>query len=443
MKNKYSKKKITILGAGKTGISCINFFLRKGIIPLVMDNRINFSCKNDSILKEVKLYLGDFNEKLLKETDVIIVSPGIPLNIPCLVNAAKTGVEIISDIEVFCREIKIPIISITGSNGKSTVTKLLEKIVKKADLSVVVGGNIGVPVLNLLNENIQKKQLCILELSSFQLETTYSLKSLVSTVLNVTEDHMDRYPYGLHQYRSVKMKIYENSEICVVNEDDISIKPTVKNKKIISFGESKYAKYRLQYKNNLYWLQKNGKSILNTEKLKLIGKHNYINALSALAISDILGIAHSISLKSISNFSGLPHRFQLVHTNNNIMWINDSKSTNVGSTIEAIKCLRIKGKIWLLLGGYGKSANFDLLTPHLQKNNLIVYCFGKDRKILYNLRPEISIKKNNIKEAIKEIVLQVQPGDIVLLSPSCASYDQFKNFKERGNYFTSLVKKLC
>lgn len=442
--NIYTGKKIIILGAGKTGLSCIRFFLKKGITPVVMDNEINFPFKKLSIFKKVKLYLGPFNQDLLNISDIIIVSPGIALNIPCLINAAKIGIEIISDVEIFCREVHNPIISITGSNGKSTVTKLLEKILKDANLSVQVGGNIGIPVLDLLNKNISKKKIFILELSSFHLETTHSLKSLVSTVLNITEDHMDRYPLGLKQYISVKMKIYKNSDICLVNTEIVKYinNKIKKNQKIIIFGENSNAKYSLKYKNRVYWLQKDNKKIINTSRIKLLGKHNYINTLVALAIADIIGVSRNISLKSIMDFNGLPHRFQLAHKNNNITWINDSKSTNVGSTIQAINCIKTKGTIWLLLGGYGKSANFNLLRPYLKKN-LIIYCFGKDKNQLYNLYSEISIKKNNIKESIKDIVLKIKPGDVVLLSPSCASYDQFKNFQERGNYFTYLAKKYC
>lgn len=441
--SKYYKKKIAILGIGKTGLSCINFFLKQNVIPLVMDNKLSFSYKQFPLLKQVKLYLGPFKEKLLSNLDMIVVSPGISLNNKFLINAVKKGIEVVNDIEIFCRENKNPIIAITGTNGKSTVVKMLEKIIQDANISVEIGGNIGVPVLNLLNNKSEKK-LFILEISSFQLEHLYSLKSLASVVLNVTEDHMDRYPSGLNQYHNIKMNIYKNSQTCLVNLDYFiskNFKIFTNKQKIISFGENNHAQYNLSYINNFFWLRKKRKKILNTNKINLIGKHNYINSLVALAFSDLINIPHEISLKSISKFTGLPHRFQLIHKNNNISWINDSKSTNIGSTIQAINCIKTKGNIWLLLGGDGKSANFNYLIPFLQKKNLIIYCYGKDKQIMYDLNPNISIKKNNIKEAIKEIALQVKPGDIVLLSPSCASYDQFKNFEERGNNFTYLAKK--
>lgn len=440
LKNKYLRKKIVILGLGKTGFSCINFFLNQNIIPIVMDTRLSFPYKNFSILKKVKLYLGKFNTKILNNTDIIVVSPSISLNIPCLIHAAKIGIEIISDIEIFCRETNVPIIAITGSNGKTTVTKILENILKNYNLPIGVGGNIGIPVLNLLN-NVSKKKIFLLELSSFQLESTYNLKPLVSTILNISEDHMDRYPYGIKQYRAAKLRIHKYSEKCLINQDDKLTFPININKKnYISFGE-KNAQYQLKYQNNSFWLQKGKTNILNTNKLKLVGKHNYLNSLAALALADIIGVPHNIILETIMKFQCLPHRFQLIHTNNGVSWINDSKSTNIGSTISAIKSISSKGNIWLLLGGEGKSTNFNLLTPYLKLNNLKIYCFGKEKKTLYNLRPEVSIIKNNMKEAIKEISLQVQYGDTVLLSPSCASYDQFKDFRERGNFFTYLAKE--
>lgn len=440
--NRYKNKKIVILGLGITGLSCIKFFLRKNISPIVMDNKTSINeIKYHSILNKIDLHLGNFNKKVLKKSDLIIISPGISIKHPDLIEVIEQGIEVISDVEIFCREvINVPVIAITGTNGKSTVIKMLEKIFIDANIPVGIGGNIGYPVLNLLNKNYK---VFILELSSFQLESTYSLKTKVSSILNVSEDHMDRYPFGINEYRLIKSKIYKNASICLFNKDDELTLPIFKNKhtKYISFG-TKNANYTIQKKNDIIWLQKNGLNILNTKKMQLIGKHNYINALAALAISDVFKISYSKSLKSIINFTSLPHRFEIIHNNNNIIWINDSKATNIGSTIQAINSIETKGNIWLLLGGYGKSANFDLLVPYLEKSNLKIYCFGRDKKILYNLKPKNSIKKNNIREAVKEISLKAKPGDIVLLSPSCASYDQFKNFQERGHYFTNLAKEL-
>lgn len=441
MKKRYLNKNIVIIGLGITGISCINFFSKQGIIPMAMDTRKIIPNISNSINKKAKIHIGSLNKKWLKIADLIVLSPGISIFHPLLKEAEKTGSEIIGDIELFCREIESPIIAITGSNGKSTVVKLLNNIVKKSGISNSIGGNIGIPALNLLNE--KRKSLYILELSSFQLESINNLKTLASVILNITEDHLDRYPLGFDQYIESKLKIYKNAKICLFNSDNNLTYPKKKiiNNNILSFGQSKHSTYNLVYKNKSYWLQKKDDKILNTKQMYLKGIHNYMNALATLCLSDILNISRHIILKEIINFPGLPHRSQIVYQHNGITWINDSKSTNVGSTIQAINCIQTKGIIWLLLGGISKKANFNSLVPYLQKNNLKIYCFGQDRKLLFNLCPEKSKKKKDLKSSIKEISIKLKFSDIVILSPACSSYDQFKSFEERGEYFIYLAKK--
>lgn len=441
MKKKYLNKNIVIIGLGITGISCINFFLQQGIIPMVMDTRKIIPNISNSIIKKVKIHLGSLNKKWLKIADLIVLSPGISIFHPLLIEAKKTGTEIIGDVELFSREIDSPIIAITGSNGKSSVVQLLNNIVKKSGLSHSIGGNIGIPVLNLLNE--KRKNLYILEISSFQLESINNLKTLASVVLNITEDHLDRYPLGFKQYIKYKLKIYKNAQICLYNYDNLFTYPKKKmiNNNILSFGKSKNSNYNLVFNKTSYWLQKKENKILDTKKMYLKGVHNYMNALATLCLSDILNIPRQIILKEIIDFPGLPHRFQIIYQNNGITWINDSKSTNIGSTIQAISYIKTKGIIWLLLGGIGKKANFNYLIPYLQKDNLKIYCFGQDRKLLYNLCPEKSTKKKDLKSSIQEISIKLKFSDVVILSPACSSYDQFKSFEERGEYFIYLAKK--
>lgn len=439
-KKKYSGKNIVLIGLGQTGISCLNFLLKQDIIPYIIDTRININI-DQLIVNKSKIHLGSLKKTWLYNADLIIISPGISLFHPYLIKAKKLGIEIIGDVEIFCREIKSSIIAITGSNGKSSVTTLLFNMAKLSGISVGIGGNIGIPVLDLFNYKI--KDLYILELSSFQLESIYSLKTLASTILNVTEDHIDRHE-NFKNYLSAKLKIYKYSKTCLFNSDDFFTIPKYiennKIKKYISFGCTQ-AIYKLHHKNKFYWLQKNNKNILNVNKINLKGKHNYINCLVALALSDEIGLVRSLSLKAIINFTGLPHRFELVHRNKNISWINDSKSTNIYSTIQALNSTKCKGIVWLLLGGESKSKNISMFSNYFQKNNLKIYCFGKDKELLSTLNPSITIKKNDILSSIVEIISFVQPGDLILLSPACASYDQFKNFEERGNHFTYLAKK--
>jgi UDP-N-acetylmuramoylalanine--D-glutamate ligase len=352
-----------------------------------------------------------------------------------LVAALSLGIEIISDIELFCREAESPIVAITGSNGKSTVTKLLGDMAKSAGLSVGIGGNIGIPALSILEYS---PQLYILELSSFQLETTYSLKATAATVLNVTKDHMDRYPLGIDQYQDTKLRIYRNAQKCIVNNDDPRTMPRHYNRdSIISFGNDTGEYYCDTYQGNV-WLYSRGEKLLNTSLMKLAGYHNFKNALASLALADALGLPRDSSLNTLMTFQALPHRFQRVHNINGIIWINDSKSTNVGSTLAALSSVQCKGTLWLLLGGDGKLADFSPLKSYIQGSNIRLFCFGQDAHLLTQLRPEISSSAETMRHAMEKIFKQVRSGDVVLLSPACSSLDQFRSFEQRGEDFVSL-----
>jgi UDP-N-acetylmuramoylalanine--D-glutamate ligase len=434
----YQGKKVVIIGLGLTGLSCVDFFLARGVTPRVMDTR-QAPPGLDNLPETVERHLGSLNDEWLLNADLIIASPGMALAHPSLSAAADAGVEIIGDIELFCREAQAPIVAITGSNGKSTVTTLVGEMAKAAGVSVGVGGNIGLPALMLLDA---EKELYVLELSSFQLETTYSLRAKAATVLNVTEDHMDRYPFGLQQYRAAKLKIYENAEVCVVNADDALTMPVRgADARCVSFGID-VGDYHLNHQQGDTWLRVKGEKILNAKEMKIVGRHNYTNALAALALADAVGLPRSSSLKALTTFTGLAHRFQLAYDHNGVRWINDSKATNVGSTEAALNGLHIDGTLHLLLGGDGKSADFSPLNRYLQGDRIRLYCFGRDGAELAALRPEVAEQTNTMEDAMRIIASKVQPGDMVLLSPACASLDQFKNFEQRGDVFTRLAKEL-
>ncbi|WP_312152333.1 UDP-N-acetylmuramoyl-L-alanine--D-glutamate ligase [Atlantibacter hermannii] len=434
----YQGKKVVIIGLGLTGLSCVDFFLARGVTPRVMDTR-QAPPGLDNLPEAVERHLGSLNDNWLLDADLIIASPGIALAHPSLSAAADAGIEIIGDIELFCREAQAPIVAITGSNGKSTVTTLVGEMAKAAGVSVGVGGNIGLPALMLLDP---EKELYVLELSSFQLETTYSLRAKAATVLNVTEDHMDRYPFGLQQYRAAKLKIYENAQVCVVNADDALTMPVRgADERCVSFGID-VGDYHLNHQQGDTWLRVKGEKILNAKEMKIVGRHNYTNALAALALADAVGLPRSSSLQALTTFTGLAHRFQLAYDHNGVRWINDSKATNVGSTEAALNGLHVDGTLHLLLGGDGKSADFSPLIRYLQGNNIHLYCFGRDGAELAALRPEVATRTNTMEEAMRIIAEKVQPGDMVLLSPACASLDQFKNFEQRGDVFTRLAKEL-
>ena len=434
----YQDKKVVIIGLGLTGLSCVDFFLARGVTPRVVDTRLS-PPGLDKLPEAVERHLGDLNESWLLAADLIVASPGMALAHPALSAAAEAGVEIIGDIELFCREVQAPIIAITGSNGKSTVTTLVGEMAKAAGINVGVGGNIGLPALMLLDE---ARELYVLELSSFQLETTSSLKAAAATILNVTEDHMDRYPFGLQQYRAAKLRIYENAKVCVVNADDALTMPVRgADERCISFGID-VGDYHLNRQQGETWLRVKGEKVLNVKEMKLVGQHNYTNALAALALADAAGLPRASSLKALTTFTGLPHRFQLAFEHNHVRWINDSKATNVGSTEAALNGLHVDGTLHLLLGGDGKSADFTPLRRYLQGERIRLWCFGRDGAELAALRPEVAQQSETMEQAMRQIAAVVQPGDMVLLSPACASLDQFKNFEQRGDIFTRLAKEL-
>ncbi len=432
----YRDKKVVIVGLGMTGLSCVDFFMTRGVIPRVMDTRI-VPPGSDKLPDEVECHTGGLNTPWLMAADLIVASPGVALATPELQAAAEAGVEIVGDIELFCREATAPIVAITGSNGKSTVTTLVGEMAKAAGWQVGVGGNIGVPALELLK---QPYQLYVLELSSFQLETTYSLKAAAATVLNVTEDHMVRYPKGLSQYRAAKLRIYHQAKICVVNEQDaLTLPETGKDSRCLSFGVDS-GDYRLGSEHQQ--LMVNQHPVLAIGDMRLSGQHNYMNSLAALALADAVDIPRAASLQALRTCTGLAHRFQTVHMRKGIRWINDSKATNVGSTQAALSGLKLEGTLYLLVGGDGKAADFSPLKPYLSGDHIRLYCFGRDGQQLATLRPDISTLTETMEQAMRDIAGKLVSGDMVLLSPACASFDQFNSFEQRGHEFARLAEEL-
>ncbi|HDL5812862.1 TPA: UDP-N-acetylmuramoyl-L-alanine--D-glutamate ligase, partial [Mannheimia haemolytica] len=420
---------VTIIGLGTTGLSCVDFFKKKNANIQVIDTRAN-PAGADKLDVTIPLHTGGLNSEWLLKSDLIVISPGLAVATPEIQQAIQAGVEIVGDVELFCREAKAPIIAITGSNGKSTVTTLTTEMAKQAGIKVGMGGNIGVPVLSLLEGDYD---LFVLELSSFQLETTYSLKAKAATVLNISEDHMDRYD-SIADYRQAKLRIYDNAENIIVNGEDAQTYPIQAVKKVIRFAEQN-AEYSLR--NQM--LYSGDDAIIQTKQMLISGRHNEMNALAAMALAEAANVPREGIVKALQIYGGLPHRFQAVATNDGVRWVNDSKATNVGSTVAALNGLNIAGTLYLLLGGDGKAADFSELKPLINKPNIVCYCFGQDGAALAELS-EQSVLVETMQQAIEAIRPQLKKGDMVLLSPACASLDQFKNFEQRGEVFMALAQ---
>lgn len=432
MQNQYQGKIITIVGLGKTGLSCVAFFAEKQATIQVIDTREQ-PAGIEHLSDNVALHTGSLNLEWLLASDLIVMSPGLALATPEIQTAIQAGIEVVGDIELFVREAKAPIIAITGSNGKSTVTTLVSEMAQQAGIKVGMGGNIGIPALSLLNKGYE---LFVLELSSFQLETTYSLKAKAATILNVSQDHMDRYASGEH-YRQAKLRIYENAEYVIVNDDDPLTYPLPSQ----SVGNLRhFAEHDAQYAIKYDQLCSGDQAVINTDQMLLTGRHNQLNALAAIALAEAAGINRTGIINGLRCYGGLAHRFQRVPTNDGVCWVNDSKATNVGSTVAALNGLPLSGTLYLLLGGDGKGADFSMLKALVNQPHIVCYCFGKDGKSLAELTTN-SVLVDTMQQAIEQIRPLVKQGNMVLLSPACASLDQFNNFEERGDMFARLAQQ--
>jgi UDP-N-acetylmuramoylalanine--D-glutamate ligase len=438
---------IVIVGLGETGIACVSHFHALQIPVVVVDSR-NFPPKLTAfrhLYPDVPVYTGGFKEEILKQARCLIVSPGISKDHPDIIKAVSPDTEIIGDIELFAKTVNASVIAITGSNGKSTVTTLVGEMAKQAGLSVGVGGNLGIPVLTLLK---QKPALYVLELSSFQLETTYSLKPTVATILNLSLDHMDRYA-SMEAYQAAKRRIWMNCKQAVINRDDPTLAKSVPEEiPTISFGleQPLEDQFGLIPRNNELWLAEGSKLLLPLSQLKLFGLHNVANTLAALALGKSASFPIEAMLAVLETFSGLPHRCEWVRKYKEVHWINDSKGTNVGATTAALRGLAadIPGKWILIAGGVGKKADFTPLQPLIKQHCRAVVLIGEAAQELENLL-QASVycsRAISMEDAIYKAVRLAKPGDGVLLSPACASWDMFKNFEERGDAFKVAVNAL-
>ena len=437
-----------IVGLGETGLSCAHFLKQQQIPFAVMDTRKN--PPNLGLFKNLfpgtPIVLGEINLTQLQQAKKIIMSPGISLQDREFINRhLKGSVPILGDIELFALSNKLPVIAITGTNAKSTVTTLVGKMAESAGHKVLVGGNLGVPVLDLLKNADTKTNLYVLELSSFQLETTYSLKPTVASILNVTPDHMDRYK-SLDEYRDAKLRIYQHSEKVVCNLDDPLTDVTAQNKFVFTLNEPKRNQFGILTKKAKSYLAFGDQELMPTDELPVIGKHYQANALASLAIGHAYGFDFAPMIKVLREFAGLPHRCELIRELNGVRYINDSKGTNVGATLAAIDGLgsEIKGKLILIAGGIGKNADFAPLLPTIKKYCRHVVLMGEaanDLAVLIDKSVPHSFA-NSMEEAVKQAQQNAQSNDTVLLSPACASFDMFKNFEHRGEVFAEIVRGL-
>ncbi len=436
--------KYVVVGLGLTGVSCVRYLVSRGKHVSVIDSREK-PHGLDAFKTEfptISVYCGGWNQTVLSSADVLVMSPGVALSTPEIQKTIAAGVRVTSDIELFLAEFDGRIIAITGSNAKSTVTAWLGEALRLGGYKTLVAGNIGLPVLDTLSE---RYDVAVLELSSFQLELIQKLNADIATLLNVSEDHMDRYDSMAH-YQQAKHRIYFGCRVSVFNREDALTQPLVPATTTqISFGSDApdLQQYGLRDQDGTVWLAKGFEKIIPISELSLAGLHNASNALAVLAMADAFGNDRTATLSALTSFSGLPYRCQFVASVNDVRFFNDSKATNVGSTIAALKGLADPDdkNIILLLGGQSKGQDLSPLASVTQKTCRHVFAFGEDATLLKRAVVTAEIVENMANAMTKAVEL-ARAGDVVLLSPACASFDQFKNFEHRGQVFNELVGRL-
>lgn len=434
-----------IIGTGVTGLSVARFLARQGQAFVMLDTRAQ-PPNLEQIKQEfpnVVIELGELNKDTLLLADEIIASPGISTATPAIAAARAAGIPVVGDIELFVRYARAPIVAITGSNAKSTVTTLVGEMAAQAGIKVAVGGNLGTPALDLLDDGIE---LYVMELSSFQLETVTKVGAKVATILNISADHLDRYP-NMQSYHSAKLRVYYGAEKIVVNRNDVLTQPPfAAGVKPITFGGGvEFNNFGVITEGGEDYLAWQFQSLLPVSELKIRGKHNVDNALAALALGYAAGIPLPDMVETLKVFRGLPHRCEWVATKKGIEFFNDSKGTNIGATVAAIKGLaRPPAGLVLIAGGEGKGADFKELVPAVTGQVRAAVLIGRDAPQIAEAIGSVTrvVFANSMIDAVKKAYDLAQPGDAVLLSPACASFDMFKNYADRGEQFCTAVMEL-
>ena len=438
-----------VAGLGISGVSAVNFLHEQGYHVAVTDSRAT-PPGHDQIPTDVKTSFGKLDSELLLQAEEIILSPGLAPQLTEIQQAIAQGIPVVSDIQLLRRATDVPIVAITGSNAKSTVTTLFGQMAQDAGLKVAVGGNLGRPALDLLKD---QPELIVLELSSFQLETTSNLNAAVAVVLNMSEDHLDRHG-DMFGYHKAKHRIFQGVKKVVYNRDDSLTRPLVPDQTPMqSFGLNApdLNQYGiLREDNGTLWLARGRERLIKSSELYIQGTHNVANALACLALGEAIGLPRDSMLETLKQFKGLEHRCEFVKTVHGVRYYNDSKGTNVGATLAAIDGLGAaiepqQGKVVVILGGQGKGQDFSLLQASVAKYVKAAILIGEDAPILQTALQGSTelIQAQSLKQAVELAQSKTTEHDVVLLSPACASFDMFSGYPDRGHQFVACVNALA
>ena len=442
-----SDRRTLVVGLGSTGLSCVRYLCAQGRELAVADSRSAPPCLEDlrQQYPDVTVHLGDFDSAFFAGFNELVVSPGVSIAEPAIRAAVEKGAVIRGDIDLFAEAADAPVIAITGSNGKTTVTTLVGEMAKAAGRKVAVGGNIGTPALDLLGRGAE---LYVLELSSFQLETTHELNALAATVLNVSDDHMDRYATRM-DYFQAKQRIFNGCKNAVVNLDDALSTPMARDSlRFLCFGFHRINPETFSTRDDEHgtWITFGFDNLLLADELGLLGRHNISNVMAALALGHAAGLPMAVMLETVKRFKGLPHRCESVGRVADVDYINDSKGTNVGATAAAIQSLApTGGKVVLIAGGDGKGADFHPLEEPVAENCRAAILIGKDAgRLAEALGGSTALHfEQSLAGAVQKAASVARAGDRVLLSPACASFDMFRDYMDRGDQFRQLVAQLA
>ncbi len=433
-----------VVGLGQTGLACARFLAARSEPFAVVDSRIHPPGLEElrREMPQVPVWLGEFDDELFRHAARLLLSPGIAPQEPAVSTAQSLGVEVLGDIELFAREAKAAVVAITGSNGKSTVTALLGEMAREAGKKVLVGGNIGIPVLELLNE--EPPDLYVLELSSFQLEVTRSLNCRAAVVLNLSDDHLDRH-LTMDNYAAIKSGIYAGDGVMVINADDPQVAAMVQpDREVVRFsldepvGQNDFGLCQI---DGVDWLSRGNEALMAVTEMRMPGRHNQANALAALALGKAVGLEVAAMLQTLRKFPGLPHRCQWIAEIDGVNYYEDSKGTNVGATLAALEGMPGE-KVVLIAGGQGKGQDFSPLRAVLAQRARALVLIGEDAPLIQHAVDEAVLIEfaQDMEQAVARATEAARPGDSVLLSPACASFDMFSNYIARGDAFVAAVK---
>ncbi|WP_024299865.1 UDP-N-acetylmuramoyl-L-alanine--D-glutamate ligase [Methylomicrobium lacus] len=435
------RAKVLVVGLGVTGLSVAKYLSRLGFNFAVVDSRDNPPSLKEFTeqMPDVPIFTGKFNEEAFQVASHLVISPGVALTEPAIAQAVANGSVILGDIDLFACSTNAPIVAITGSNGKSTVTTMLGEMAKISGKLVGVGGNLGTAALDLLET---PADLFVLELSSFQLERTTALNAAAATVLNISADHLDRHR-DVEEYAGAKQRVFDGNGVMVINADDPRVNAMRrKGRRTYAFSIKEAADFTLAKIEGVECLVYGGRKLMELSELRLEGRHNAANALAALALGIAVGLDPDAMCDALRRFRGLPHRMQRVGKIKDVTWINDSKATNIGACVAALQgCDR---KVVLLAGGDAKGADMSELRPAVQEKVKSVVLMGRDADLIEQALAGCvpAYRAQDMQEAVRIAASLAEPGDVVLLSPACASLDQYKNYQERGEKFAKAVQEL-